>query len=86
MNEAKIYLENSAVELFRDHRGDHWIPKTTFQVMQQVDDVTTREGREALFIMSSNFEELKTRRLGVKVWVPWGCNCNNSPRRSTSRE
>lgn len=32
--------------------------------MQQVDDVTTREGREALFIMSSNFEELQTLRLG----------------------
>lgn len=37
---------------------------------QQVDDMTTREGREALFIVSSNFEELQTTRPGAKDWPP----------------
>lgn len=38
--------------------------------------MTTREGREALFIMTSNFEELQAHRLGFKDWClqlqyPW---------------
>lgn len=71
MNEAKIYPENSPAELFRDHSGApllSQILETTFQVMQQVSDVTTGEDGTNLFIMSYNFGVLQAHRIESKDW------------------